>query len=75
MCRIVPGTYSITTNASGDPSGSDLGAVIQEIINQSGWASGNALSLIIDTNDSSQDAQLDAYDGSTMNAASLVISY
>jgi hypothetical protein len=70
------GTYNISSNWSGDSGGSNLSAVIQEIINNSnGWASGNALSIIVDTNLSTLDAEIEAWDGSHTNAAQLSVSY
>jgi type IV pilus assembly protein PilY1 len=75
---IVPestGTWNISTTDPLWTGSSDLTAVIQEIVNQTGWASGNALSFIIDTDDSTQLARIEAYDGSPSNAAQLAISY
>src|SRR5262249_28731317 len=50
----------------------DLSAVIQEIVNRSGWASGNAIALVI-TGTGARTAF--TYDGSTTQAAVLHLEY
>jgi hypothetical protein len=58
-------------------SPSDLGSVIQEVINRAGWVSGNALVILTDNNGSSDSASRQAYDyqNSTSKAAKLDITY
>lgn len=53
----------------------DFSAVIQEIIDQSGWASGNALQLFVDDNGSSSFRQPRTYNGSTTNCPRLDVDY
>jgi len=70
------GVYGISADTVGD-GGSSLATVIQQVVNQSTYASGNALALIIDPNDAeiSPGGQIEAWDGSHANAAQLSISY
>jgi hypothetical protein len=58
-------------------SGANLSAIIQEIINQGGWASGNALVLIFEqhTGNALRDLGIVLYDGVPANAARLSIDY
>lgn len=55
----------------------DIASVIQEIINQGSWASGNALGLITDDDGTSNDNifRYTSYDGSTTICAELEINY
>ncbi len=58
--------------AGSDQRTSDIKTVIQEIINRSGWASGNSLALYL-TGSGLREAE--AYDGDAPNAALLVVEY
>src|SRR5439155_6152890 len=58
--------------AGADQRTPDLSAVIQEIVNRSGWASGNALALVI-TGNGTRTAY--TYDGSSSQAAVLHLEY
>lgn len=63
---------------NGSPtSGANLSAIIQEIINQGGWASGNALVLIFEqhTLNSLRDLSSWFYDNAPGDAATLSIDY
>ncbi|MBI5297324.1 MAG: hypothetical protein HY869_17740 [Chloroflexi bacterium] len=63
-----------TANASGlDQRTPDLSPVIQEIVNQAGWASGNALALVITGSSNKRVAQ--AFEGSAAGAPLLHIEY
>lgn len=55
----------------------DFTSVLQEIINQPDWASGNALMLLIDENGSSNNAERreDTYNGDSANATLLTVEY
>jgi hypothetical protein len=77
------GFWSITNSDAGS-GGPDLSGIIQEIIDytftqngvESSWASGNALSLIITSNSSSQRATFQAWDAAMgMNSATLRINW
>ena len=61
--------------SSGDTwySTSDLSPIVQEIVNRSGWASGNAMSFIIGT--SSQNRAAEAHDDVANKAPRLSITY
>lgn len=64
---------------SGDLGGSgwkslDVTGIVQEIINRSGWASGNALALLIDSV-SGTDLRWRSYEYDTTLAAKLTINY
>ena len=65
-----------TDNAINSP---DISTIIQEIINQSGWASGNALALFWDDHDGRSSAttvrSCQTYDGSTSKCPVLHITY
>ncbi len=57
---------------------SDISAVIQEIVNQDGWASGNSLVLIIGDNPDNPSQGIrgaESFDGSVMQAPFLHIEY
>lgn len=57
---------------------SDISSVIQEIVNQDGWASGNALALIISDNPDNPSQGIrcaESYDGTQSQAALLHIEY
>lgn len=64
---------------NGSPtSGANLSSIIQEIINQGGWASGNAVVLIyeqIAPDDAARDLAIRTYDNAPGDAASLSITY
>lgn len=54
----------------------DVTPVIQEIVNQPGWVSGNSLSIIMQgTGGAYARKFIDAFDGTPADAAKLVISY
>lgn len=56
----------------------DVTSVVQEIVNRAGWASGNALTIIVDTHaDTTLNEWQDyhAYDGDTARAPKLNIDY
>lgn len=66
---------SITVNVEESVS---ITSVIQEIVNRAGWASGNAIVILVDTHeDCTQGEWQDyfSYDGSTTKAAKLQITY
>ena len=50
----------------------DLTPIVQEIINRSGWANGNAMVMIVD---GTGERTAEAYDGSPTEAPQLVITY
>jgi len=63
---------------NGSPtSGANIGAVIQEIVDQGTWAENNALVLIFEqhTLDAARDLQLQFYEWDTTHAAKLHIEY
>src|SRR3990172_3345201 len=63
---------------NGSPSaGADIKAIIQEIVDQGGWASNNALVLIAEqhTQSPTRDLGIYTYDSSTIRAAKLHIEY
>lgn len=60
-----PSNYNIEENNNGNNQANKLGDIIEEIINLDGWESGNALSLIIDT----QNATTEGH-GGILSAAS-----
>jgi MSHA biogenesis protein MshQ len=54
----------------------DVTAVVQEIVNRAGWASGNAILMIVDTNTTTTQGEWQdyySYDGSTTKAPKLQI--
>lgn len=63
----VPGTLLV-----GDVYTPDVTGIVQEIVNRSGWNSGNALSFMIA---GSGQRQVYSYDGSATSAPRLVVSY
>ncbi|MBX3027834.1 hypothetical protein KF840_23310 [bacterium] len=61
-------------NASGPAQRSpDLRAIVQEIVNRPGWASGNALALLLASSGGRREAE--SYDGNPNKAAVLEIAY
>jgi MSHA biogenesis protein MshQ len=58
---------------------SDIASVIQEVVNRVGWASGNNLAILVYPNNNCVNSQCarvaESYDGSSANAAKLVIDY
>lgn len=56
----------------------DVTSVVQEIVNRAGWASGNAIVIIVDTNTTTTAGEWQdyhSYDGSTTKAPKLDIDY
>lgn len=53
----------------------DVAAVVQELVNRSGWASGDAIVFILDALSNSIALQFRAYDGGAGDAAKLDIDY
>lgn len=73
-------TSSTTWNPGSWSSGSyyliNIAPVIQEVINRPGWASGNALVIIVDYPSSSTGSRsVYSYEGSNSNNSSLTINY
>jgi hypothetical protein len=52
-----------------------LKSVVQEIVSRSGWASGNDLSLLIETTNSGADRKFTTYNGNTSLAPLLTVEY
>lgn len=68
------GTWNIGTPGAGATIQSpSLASVVQEIVNQGGWVSGNALTLLCDYITSAHSGRLDDYDTGTI--PKLVIDY
>jgi hypothetical protein len=67
--------WSATSNWQGGDvnNTSELKTVVQEIVNRSGWASGNSLSILVQKNIGSRRVQ--SYDGSTTQAPLLHVEY
>ena len=67
------------TSVVGDTEYSiDVTSVIQEIVNRAGWASGNAIMILIDTHADTTSGEWQdyySYNGSTTNAPKLSIDY
>ncbi len=53
----------------------DISAIIQEIVDRSGWTSGNALALIFEPNSGDEKRLAWTYDGSPADAAILQVEY
>ncbi len=54
----------------------DVAALVQEVIDRAGWASGNAIAFVIQGSaDSTRDLAIVTFDGSAANAAHLDIDY
>lgn len=68
----VPPPWSAAGEAGPDQQTPDLGAVIQEIVDRPGWASGNALAIIISGTGT---RTAEAYEGDPAGAATLHIEY
>ena len=68
-------TWGTTSQTGTNQRTPDLSAVVQEITNRSGWASGNAMvfSLISAVNSTRRDAE--SFDGVAGSAAQLVVQY
>lgn len=65
--------WSGTSLGGGDKTAPDVAAVVSEIISRPGWASGNALSLVLDSMASSS-FRFTAYDSSTTLCARLDVT-
>jgi len=65
-----PGSWSTNTEYASD----DLSSIVQEIVNQAGWASGNAMAFI-QTNGGAGQRRAYTYNGSSSRAAKLEITY
>lgn len=53
----------------------DVSALVQEVVDRGGWASGNALVIVCEGADVNRDLGLSSYDVSSANAATLDIDY
>lgn len=74
--QFVEWDWSVFTSANTVYTSPDLTAVIQEIINRSGWVSGNALGFLIPANDTSGSSQqFISYHWDTTKAPLLTIDY
>jgi hypothetical protein len=60
---------------TGWKSPADLSAVIQEIIDRAGWASGNAITILLDARSVNNDFRFRSYEYGAANAAKLDITY
>ena len=69
MCGADPGNWK----ADDVKNTSELKAVVQEIVNRSGWASGNNLSILVQKNQGNR--RVYSYDGSTSQAPLLHVEY
>jgi hypothetical protein len=67
----ISGTWTNNTTYSAP----DLSTVVQEIINRSGWASGNALLLILDPSSGTDYRGFYSVDGSASKGATLTVGY
>lgn len=67
--------WSVEGEAGPDQRTPDLSAVIQEIIDQPGWAAGNALALIISPTGPNSERTAESYNGDAAAAALLQIDF
>lgn len=68
--------WSFTTSGTSTHTSPSLTSVIQEIVNRSGWNSGNSLLLIFYDNGANNDySYIYSYEGSSTNCATLTIDY
>lgn len=67
-------TWSGTDIGAGAKDTPDLAAQVQTVVNRAGWASGNAMVVIVDGVQGS-DLTVTAYDGTPASAATLTINY
>ena len=56
-------------------SSPDLTSIVQELVNRSGWASGNSMAMIITGTDTSNLRQATAYEGGAGKVAKLIINF
>jgi hypothetical protein len=64
-----------TVASTGFQVSPDISSVIQEIVNRGGWASGNALSLLISVGSGSASGNINLYDQSPSDGAELAVTY
>ena len=64
-----------TNIGTGWKSPGDLSAVIQEVIDRGGWASGNAITILLDARSTANDFRFRPYEYNSANAAKLTITY
>lgn len=67
-------TWSGTDIGAGAKDTPDLAALVQKVVNRAGWASGNAMVVIID-GVAGSDMTVTAYDETPASAATLTIDY
>jgi len=68
--------WTATGTGSGFQSSPNIATVVQEVIDRTGWTSGNALVILVDgTSEGKKRFQARAYDGNTTQAAKLNITY
>lgn len=71
----IPVWDSESVGAAGrDQSSPDLAAIVQELVDQDGWAAGNAMSFIISANPGGE-RTVESYNGSANQAPQLIIGY
>jgi len=68
-------TWTATNIGTGWKSPGDVAAVIQEIIDRPGWASGNAITILLDARTTSNDFRFRCYENDPLLAAKLDITY
>jgi hypothetical protein len=68
-------TWTAANVGSGAKSPGDLSPVVQEVFDRVGWASGNALTLILDARSTSNDLYFRPYENGAGEAAALSITY
>lgn len=68
-------TWTATNIGTGWKSPGDVAAVVQEVIDRAGWASGNAITILLDARTTSNDFRFRCYENDTTLAAKLDITY
>jgi hypothetical protein len=58
-----------------DQTSTDIAAVIQEIVNQGGWASGNSLALMLEPTTAGANRTAESYNGVPASAALLSVDF
>jgi subtilisin family serine protease len=71
-------SWPLTTGWQGDTpyETPDIGNIVQEIVNRSGWSAGNALAIVIQGHpDAANDRKIWSYEGNPANAPQLEVTY
>ncbi len=71
----ISATWANNGSAGADHRTPDLSGIVQEIVNRSGWSSGNAMAFTLIGSGTTSRRDAESYDGTTADSPELVVEY